>query len=85
MFVPTVSACVGPLDISCDTACCGVLTASFSLARLYVMFEDWPTLSQKTRLELRKMVDGGYERVEHRGDWQKSLARVINQKRDERE
>lgn len=50
---------------------------------IYVMFEDWRTLSQKTRLELRKMEDGDYERIEHRGDWQKTLARVINQKREE--
>ncbi|OEJ65205.1 hypothetical protein [Magnetovibrio blakemorei] len=50
---------------------------------LYVMYENWPTLSQKTRLELRKSDGGGYERIEHRADWEKTLARVVNQKRDE--
>ena len=50
---------------------------------LYVMFDDWRTLSKRSRLELLKSQSDGYVRIIHRQGWKKSLARVVNQYRAE--
>lgn len=50
---------------------------------IYVMYEDWETLSQKTRLQLRNAERDGFEIIEHRGEWQKKIARIVYQHRSE--
>lgn len=45
---------------------------------IYVMFEDWEALSQKTRLELLSGRYGqGFERVVHTGNWKERVSRIV--------
>lgn len=49
---------------------------------LYVMFEDWETLSRKTRLELLAGNREGFERIIHSSGWKTTLRHVIEERRN---
>jgi hypothetical protein len=50
---------------------------------MYVMFDDWEQLSQKSRLELMSGRYGqGFERVVHSGDWKDRLRRILAVRRE---
>ena len=50
---------------------------------VYIMFEDWEILSQKSRIDLLSGRYGkGFERVVHSGDWQGRVARTIEMHKD---
>jgi hypothetical protein len=40
---------------------------------IYVMYEDWKTLSQKTRVELLKGDNRGFDRIVHTKNWKVQL------------
>ena len=40
---------------------------------IYVMYEDWKTLSQKTRIELLKGDNRGFDRILHTKNWKVQL------------
>lgn len=49
---------------------------------VYVMFEDWENLSQKSRLELLSGRYGqGFERVVHTGDWKARTRGIVKMRR----
>lgn len=48
---------------------------------LYVMFENWRTLSQRSRTELLNAPDSGFLRVLHRAGWKRKLAMVLQERR----
>ena len=50
---------------------------------LYVMFEDWETLSQKNRLELLKGSGEGFERIIHTEGWAAKLKQIVDSHRGE--
>jgi len=50
---------------------------------IYVMFEDWEKLSQKSRLELLSGRYGrGFERVVHVRDWKDRVSRIVQMHRN---
>lgn len=50
---------------------------------MYLMFEDWEQLSQKSRVELMSGRYGsGFERVAHAGDWKDKVARIVELHRE---
>jgi hypothetical protein len=49
---------------------------------LYIMDESWPTLSRLSRLELLSSARPGFERIIHRGQWEKRLAALIDSRRN---
>lgn len=51
---------------------------------MYVMFENWLTLSQKSRIDLLKGDRQGFERIEHRGNWEDQLAAMLEHYRREK-
>jgi hypothetical protein len=51
---------------------------------MYVMFEDWQTLSQKSRIDLLKTDRQGFERIEHRGNWEDQLEAMLEHYRREK-
>jgi len=44
---------------------------------LYVMYEDWPTLSQRSRLDLLSDPDANFDRVVHQAGWAERLANLL--------
>lgn len=44
---------------------------------LYVMFEDWEVLSQRSRTELLNAPDTKFIRIAHRAGWKRKLASVL--------
>lgn len=49
---------------------------------IYVMFEDWEHLSQKSRVELLSGRYGqGFERVVHTGDWKARTRRIVQMRK----
>jgi hypothetical protein len=44
---------------------------------LYLMYEDWPILSQRTRLELLAEPDANYDRIIHRNGWETRLRDLL--------
>ena len=46
---------------------------------LYVMFEDWRTLSQRSRLDLLADTSARYERIIHSSGWRGRLAAILFQ------
>jgi hypothetical protein len=50
----------------------------------YVMFEDWPTLSQQSRLELLRGDTSKFVRVVHSKGWKTQLKAVVEEKRPKR-
>jgi hypothetical protein len=49
---------------------------------LYVMFDDWLLLSQKSRLDLLNGPREGFERIEHRDGWEDRLEALLERFRD---
>jgi hypothetical protein len=50
---------------------------------VYVMYERWATLSQRSRIELLKAQEGGFVRIPHRPGWKKRLRAVVLEYRRE--
>ncbi len=49
---------------------------------IYIMFENWAELSQKSRIELLKGTYGsGFERIIHRGNWKLQVECILNANR----
>jgi hypothetical protein len=46
---------------------------------LYVMYENWPTLSRRSRVELLKSQRQGFERIPHTGAWENRLKTVLKE------
>jgi hypothetical protein len=44
---------------------------------LYIMYEDWAQLSQRSRVELLAGPRESFERLEHRGDWKHILRAMV--------
>lgn len=44
---------------------------------LYILFENWEELSRLSRLEIQNRPRDQYIRIEHRGDWQKTVGGII--------
>lgn len=44
---------------------------------VYIMFENWETLSQKSRTELFKSYTSQYIRIRHTGDWKQAVLDAI--------
>ena len=51
---------------------------------IYVMFEQWQTLSQKSRIDLLKGDFDGFERIEHRDGWEHRLEAMLERHRETR-
>jgi hypothetical protein len=49
---------------------------------MYVMFENWQTLSQRSRIDLLKGPREGFERIEHRDIWEDRLKAMLEYHRD---
>lgn len=49
---------------------------------LYVMFDRWQELSQKSRIDLLKGDRAGFERIEHREGWEDRLAAMLERFRE---
>jgi hypothetical protein len=49
---------------------------------LYVMFEHWDQLSQRSRIELLTGDRNGFERIEHREGWEDRLRAMVERYRD---
>lgn len=47
---------------------------------LYVMYEDWTVLSQRTRVELLADANANYERIVHRAGWEDRLKALLTRK-----
>jgi len=51
---------------------------------LYIMFEQWQTLSQRSRIELlRSGVSDEFQRIEHREGWEDILKALVQEYRKE--
>ncbi|UTW56295.1 hypothetical protein [Kordiimonas sp. SCSIO 12610] len=50
---------------------------------VYVMFENWQALSQKSRLELMASDGVGFNRIPHKSGWEKQLRFVVQTHRGE--
>ena len=48
---------------------------------LYVMFERWQELSQRSRIDLLKGDHEGFERIEHREGWEDRLEAMVERYR----
>ena len=48
---------------------------------VYVMFESWPQLSQRSRVELLSGPRDSFERIEHRTGWKKKLTTLIRDRK----
>ncbi len=46
---------------------------------LYMMFDDWKTLSKRSRLDLLSDPTAHYERVLHKVGWEKLLNRLLSE------
>lgn len=49
---------------------------------IYVMFERWQELSQKSRIDLLKGSREGFERIEHKDGWERRLEAMLEHYRD---
>jgi hypothetical protein len=49
---------------------------------LYVMYEDWAILSQRSRMELLKGPPGGFDRIPHTSGWESTLEGLLNEHRE---
>lgn len=49
---------------------------------LYVMYEQWTTLSRRSRIDLLKGPREGFVRIEHRDGWDGQLAALLQEYRD---
>jgi hypothetical protein len=49
---------------------------------IYVMFEKWQDLSQRSRIELLKGDHSGFERIEHRPGWEDRLKAMLEHHRN---
>ncbi|MEN6488886.1 MAG: hypothetical protein ABFD66_08395 [Smithella sp.] len=47
---------------------------------IYVMYENWATLSQKSRLELLKDGQGDFDRIVHGDNWKSKLRSLLTEK-----
>jgi len=50
---------------------------------IYIMFDDWQVLSQKSRIELLESREE-YKRIVHRGNWKRRLISEVKRKLEER-
>jgi len=48
---------------------------------IYVMYENWATLSQRSRVDLLKGPRDGFERIEHRKGWEDRLRALLEEYR----
>lgn len=48
---------------------------------LYILFENWRELSQLSRLDIQNRPRDQYIRIEHRGNWQEVVGRIIDVRR----
>lgn len=48
---------------------------------LYVMYEDWKSLSKKSRIDLLKCGRDGFDRIEHRNGWGSELGALLRRKK----
>jgi hypothetical protein len=46
---------------------------------LYVMYENWETLSKKSRIDLLKGPRNGFDRIEHREGWEERLGSLLKE------
>lgn len=51
---------------------------------IYVMFEQWASLSQKSRLELLSGDRAGFERVVHKAGWKDKLRTIVRDRTKKR-
>jgi hypothetical protein len=51
---------------------------------IYVMFERWQELSQRSRIDLLKGDRDGFERIEHREGWEDRLGAMLERHRQRR-
>jgi hypothetical protein len=51
---------------------------------IYIMFEDWRTLSQKSRTELLAQHPDRFIRIAHAGDWKDKLREILRRQINER-
>jgi hypothetical protein len=51
---------------------------------VYVLYEDWPAISQRSRLELLRDHDAHFDRIVHSDDWKDRLLTLIQKGLDER-
>jgi len=47
---------------------------------IYIMFENWQVLSQKSRIDLLSGEQIGFERIIHTGDWKTQVRSIIRRK-----
>jgi hypothetical protein len=52
---------------------------------LYVMYEEWRTLSRKSRIELLRGSVDGFQRIEHREGWEDRLGALVEKYRENEE
>jgi hypothetical protein len=48
---------------------------------LYLMYEDWETLSKKSRIDLLSGNRDGFDRIVHTGGWEEKLKKLVEEKR----
>lgn len=51
---------------------------------MYVMFEHWQVLCQRSRIDLLKGPRDGFERIEHRNEWEDQLKAMLEHHRKEK-
>jgi hypothetical protein len=51
---------------------------------LYVMYEDWKSLSQRSRVDLLKGPRDGFDRIEHREGWDDRLRTLVRDHKKEK-
>ncbi|HQR40130.1 MAG TPA: hypothetical protein PLF26_17235 [Blastocatellia bacterium] len=51
---------------------------------LYVMYENWRDLSQRTRVDLLNGPRQSFDRIEHRAGWADALGKLVNGYREEK-
>ena len=44
---------------------------------IYILYEDWDAISQRSRLDLLRDRDASFDRITHTDDWQARLAKLI--------
>ncbi|WP_321326982.1 hypothetical protein [uncultured Parasphingorhabdus sp.] len=51
---------------------------------VYVLYQDWDTITQRSRYELLRDQDADFDRIIHSDDWKERLAKLLNRKLRER-
>jgi hypothetical protein len=51
---------------------------------LYVMYERWEELNRRSRVDLLKGPRDGFDRIEHRAEWEDRLAALLDRQRKQR-